>query len=53
MIIYHNLVRVRRELENIFLLMNELEDKGVPKDIIVDKIIHECKNDSSENAETC
>ena len=41
MINYTELARVRRELENILLLIDELEEKGVPKGIIIDKIIDE------------
>ena len=49
MISYQNIARVRRELENILLLIDELEAKGIPKGIIIDIIINEPEETTSED----
>ena len=41
MIKYDNIARVRREVENLLLLVDELRDRGIPKELIVDVIIDE------------
>ena len=41
MIGYKILAKVRRELDNILILMDELETRGLPKDEIVNIILHE------------
>lgn len=50
MIEYTHIARVRREVENILLLVDELDKKGIPKAIIVDIIInaHEGFNQKDE-----
>ena len=47
MIQYCELARVRRELENILVLFDELEKRGIPKEVIVKKIVDE-KTDSKD-----
>lgn len=49
MIDYRVLARIRREVENILLLVDELEAKGIPKAIIVDIIINESEKVDSQN----
>ena len=49
MITYKNITRVRRELENILLLVDELEEKGIPKEVIINTIINEPKKSSQED----
>lgn len=49
MIKYTELARVRRELENILLLIDELDQRGIPKDVIVDKIIDEKPSSKNES----
>jgi hypothetical protein len=46
---YDDLARVRRELENILLLVDELESKGVPKEVITNLIKNESEKLSSKN----
>ncbi len=43
MITYNNIARVRREVENILLLVDELDKKGIPKYIIINTILDEPK----------
>ena len=49
MIEYTNIARVRRELENILMLIDELEAKGLPKGIIIDIILNESGKTNSED----
>ncbi len=43
MIGYKVLAKVRRELDNILILMDELEDRGLPKDEVVKIILNESR----------
>jgi len=49
MISYHNIARVRREVENILLLVDELENKGIPKAVIVDIILNVSQEPNQED----
>ncbi len=49
MIKYQNIARVRREAENILLLVEELEKKGIPKYIIINTILNEPKEPSKND----
>jgi len=46
---YQNIARIRREVENILLLIDELEAKGLPKGIIIDIILNESQKPNKEN----
>jgi hypothetical protein len=46
---YDDLARVRRELENILLLVDELESKGIPKEAITNLIKNESEKLSNKN----
>jgi len=52
MIDYHNIARVRREVENILLIVDELENKGIPKAIIVDIILNVSQEPNKEDEHT-
>ena len=41
MIVYKNISKVRRELENMLLLVDELEERGIPRYIIIDAVKNE------------
>ena len=41
MITYDNIARVRREVENLLILVDELRDRGIPKELIVNVILNE------------
>ena len=49
MIKYENIARVRRETENILLLIDELEKRGIPKEVIVNIILNESKNPNKKD----
>jgi hypothetical protein len=49
MITYQNIARIRREVENLLLLVDELEKKGIPKYIIINTILDEPKVTSKNN----
>ena len=49
MIKYDNIARVRREVENLLLLVDELRDRGIPKELIVDVIIDEHRKTSKKD----
>ena len=49
MIVYKVLSKVRRELDNIFVLMDELEKKGLPKEAIVKMILNESEKPSKKD----
>lgn len=53
MISYQNISRIRREVENILLLVYELEDKGIPKDVIINAIIDEPKKSDKKDECPC
>ena len=53
MIHYANIARVRREMENILLLMDELEKKGLSKEVIVNIILNESKYTTSKDERPC
>jgi hypothetical protein len=40
---YSNIARVRREVENLLILVDELRDRGIPKELIIDVILNEHK----------
>jgi hypothetical protein len=46
---YTNIARVRREVENLLILVDELRDRGIPKDLIVNVIINEHQKSSEKN----
>jgi hypothetical protein len=46
---YDNIARVRREVENLLLLVDELRDRGIPKELIVNVIIDEHRKAGKEN----
>jgi hypothetical protein len=46
---YDNIARVRREVENLLLLVDELRDRGIPKELIVNVIIDEHRKVSKKN----
>lgn len=52
MIKYDNIARVRREVENILMLVYELEDKGIPKDVIINAIINEPKEHTKKDEDS-
>ena len=49
MIKYDNIARVRREVENLLILVDELRDRGIPKELIIDVIIDEHKKASKKD----
>jgi hypothetical protein len=49
LISYNNIARVRREVENILLLVDELDKKGVPKDLIIDAIVNGTGKDTQKD----
>jgi hypothetical protein len=49
LITYENIARVRREVENILLLVDELEDRGIPKGVIVNIILNESEKPSNKD----
>lgn len=51
MIHYRSLAKARRELENMLLLINELEEKGVPKELIVDELIKSFEENQRDGQE--
>ncbi len=53
MIEYQGMARVRRELENIIVLIDELEKKGVPRKTIVKLIQNESENVAKKNECSC
>ena len=53
MIEYTNIVRVRREVENILLLMEELENRGLCKEAIVNIILNESTKSSKKDECPC
>ena len=53
MITYDRLARVRRELENVLILMDELELKGIERKDIVNIITNESKESIITNECTC
>ncbi len=53
MITYQNIARIRREVENILLLVDELEKKGIPKYIIINSILDESKKPDKNDECTC
>jgi hypothetical protein len=46
---YKNLARVRREAENLLILVDELDKRGVPKEIIVNMIVNESEKPVKKN----
>jgi len=44
---YTNIARVRRETENILMLVDELSKRGIPKEIIVKIILNEHEKPNS------
>lgn len=53
MITYDILARVRRELENVLILMDELELKGIERKDIIKLITNESKESNITNECTC
>ena len=52
MIDYRNITRIRIEVENLLLLVDELEKKGIPKDLIVNVILNEHEKPNNEDERT-
>ena len=53
MITYQNIARIRREVENLLLLVDELEKKGIPKYIIINTILNEPQKPSKNDECSC
>jgi hypothetical protein len=49
---YDNIARVRREVENILILVDELDKRGIPKEIIINAILDESKKPYNKNEHT-
>ena len=52
MICYQHIKKVRYEVERILLMVDELEKKGIPKDLIVNVILNEHEKPDIEDERT-
>lgn len=50
---YDSIARVRREVENLLILVDELSDRGIPKEVIVNTILNESAKPVKKDECTC